>query len=143
MDKVSKILVETLITSSMVHPGKDSRHGTQMYHVVNPSTTTWALLAPKILSFYPKAFDMGTVPFEKWIELLTQSANESMDPKRNPAVTLLDFYRNAAKVGKEGQRARMLESQKAKSASRTLQRVGAVDEGWVKSWMQQWGILDD
>lgn len=85
---------------------------------------------------------MGTVPFEEWIELLSQSAEESLDPKRNPAVTLLDFYRNAAKVGKEGERARVLENQKAKSASRTLQRVGAVDEGWVQGWMHQWGILD-
>lgn len=142
MDKLSKILVETLITSSMVHPEKGSRHGTQMYHVVNPNTTTWALLAPKILSFYPKAFDMGTVPFEEWIELLNQSADESLDPERNPAVKLLDFYRNVAKVGKKGERARMLESQKAESASRTLQRVGVVDEGWVKNWMQQWGIAD-
>lgn len=142
MDKVSKILVETLITSSMVHSGMGYRHGTQLYHIVNPNTTTWALLALKILSFYPKAFEMGTVPFEEWIELLTQSADESPDPKRNPAVTLLGFYRHAAQVGKEGQRARILESQKAKSASRTLQRVGAVNEGWVKSWMQQWGIVD-
>lgn len=50
----------------------------------------------------------------------------------------MDFYRDAAKVGKKGERARILESQKAESASRTLQRVWAVlDEGWVKIWMQK------
>ena len=124
-----------------MQPEKGARHGTQMYHVVNPNTTTWALLAPKILSFYPKACEMGTVPFGEWIKLLHQSAGEFPDTESNPAVKLLDFYRRAAKVGKKSERARLLDSQRAQSASRTLQRVGAVDEQWVKNWMRQWGLL--
>ena len=142
------ILTELLITSSStIRPEKASRPGTQMYHVLNPKTTTWALLAPKILSFYPTASDnkkkqMNAVPFEEWIEFLGQSADGHLDPDRNPAVKLLDFYRGAAKVGKKGQRARMLESRKAEGASRTLRSVGAVNEGWVRNWMQQWGVGD-
>ena len=95
---------------------------------------------------------MRTVPFGEWVEALSQSQNDAegaFSPEENPAIKLLEFYRQAAavKVGKrkegEAQQARMLASQKAERASKTLLRVGAVDEGWVRTWMQQWGLVEE
>lgn len=111
-----------------------------MYHVVNPSTTSWSTLAPEILASYPKGLDMKAVPFNEWIEALNQSADEFINPERNPAVKLIDFYRDAARVGKG---TRMLTSNKAEKASKLLQHVGAVSQDWVRNWMEQWGINTD
>ena len=83
---------------------------------------------------------MKAVPFDDWIETLSLSADGFVDPERNPAVKLLDFYRGAARVGKGP---RMLTSHNAEKASKTLQCVGAVNEDWVGNWIQQWGIKID
>ena len=108
-----------------------------MYHVVNPDTTSWSALVPGILNCYPKDMDMRQVSFDQWIEALSQSTSDFIDPERNPAIKLLEFYRSAARVGKGS---RMLSSHKAEKASETLQGVGAVCEDWVGNWMQQWGF---
>ncbi len=83
---------------------------------------------------------MKTVPFDEWIGELSRTADELIDPERNPAVKLLDFYRGASRAG---QGARVLASQKAEQASKTLTCVGAVDEEWVGIWMQHWGFKVD
>ncbi len=80
---------------------------------------------------------MRTVQFDEWTQALSQSAESFVEPERNPAVKLLDFYRGAARVGQEP---RMLMSQRAEKASNLLQRVGSVNETWVRIWMQQWGF---
>ncbi|KAI9745048.1 MAG: hypothetical protein M1818_001326 [Claussenomyces sp. TS43310] len=136
VDKLSKILIEILVSSCTV-PLEDGRRGTLMYHVVNPNTTSWSTLVPCILASYPPGIDTKAVAFDEWIEVLSQSADDSIDPDRNPAVKLLDFYRGAARVGTGP---RMLTSHKAERASATLQHVGRVNEDWVRNWMQQWGI---
>lgn len=79
---------------------------------------------------------MRAVPFEEWIETLNESADAFVDPERNPAIKLLEFYRGAARIRKGP---RMLTSHKAEKASETLQRVGTVNKDWVRNWMQQWG----
>ena len=106
-----------------------------MYHVVNPNTTSWSALVPWILSSYPHDVDMRTVQFDEWIEELSQSGEHFFDPERNPAAKLLDFYRGAARVSKGP---RMLTSHRAEKASKMLQRIGAVNEEWVRIWMRQW-----
>lgn len=80
---------------------------------------------------------MRTVQFDEWTEELSQSGDHFVDPERNPAVKLLDFYRGAARVSKGP---RVLTSHRAEKASKTLQRVGAVNEEWVRIWMRQWGF---
>ncbi|KAL8912050.1 MAG: hypothetical protein Q9171_002903 [Xanthocarpia ochracea] len=140
VDKLSKVIMEIMSAASR-EAWNDIRHGTVMYHVVNPNVSSWTSLAPRILKLYPKSSSIRAVQYSQWVEALGNSADELLDPERNPAVKLLDFYHKAAIVGKEGPR--MLPSYKAEAASKTLQSVGAVKEGWVKLWMQQWGILEN
>ncbi|KAL8917607.1 MAG: hypothetical protein Q9172_005770 [Xanthocarpia lactea] len=140
VDKLSKAIMEIMSAASR-EARNDFQRGTLMYHVVNPNASSWTSLAPNILNLYPKSSSRRAVQYRQWVEALGNSADELLDPERNPAVKLLDFYQKAAIVGKEGPR--MLPSHKAEAASKTLRSVGAVKEGWVKLWMQQWGILEN
>lgn len=80
---------------------------------------------------------MQAVPFAEWVDILSQSADEIVDPGRNPAVKLLDLYCNATTVEKGP---RILPSHKAENASKTLQGIEPVNETWFRAWMQQWGL---
>ncbi|KAL8885719.1 MAG: hypothetical protein Q9215_006473 [Flavoplaca cf. flavocitrina] len=139
VDKVSDILVETLASSSK-DSQKGAGRGTLMYHVVNPNASSWSTLAPDILRSYPKRHEMRAVQYDEWVEALSNSAEESVDPARNPALKLLDFYRKATERSTKGPR--MLPSHKAEAASRTLRSVGPVQQDWVMVWMKQWAILE-
>ena len=82
---------------------------------------------------------MRGVPFDEWVETISRSALNSADPETIPAIKLLDFYRNAARV--ELKDARMLTSEKAQEASKTLRHMEAVNQTWIRTWMQQWGLV--
>ena len=137
VDKLSKILIEILVSSSTASQEEVAKRGTLMHHVVNPNVTTWSSLVPGILDSYPKSFNVKPVPFEEWIQKLEKSVDEELDMEHNPAIKLLDFYQKAAKA-KQGPR--MLLSQRAEEASVTLQNVSAVNDDWTSIWMRQWGI---
>ncbi|KAI4255402.1 MAG: hypothetical protein L6R42_006757 [Xanthoria sp. 1 TBL-2021] len=132
VDKASHVLVDILISSSRAAP-KGDESGTLVYHVVNPNAASWSTPAPDILKLYPERQGLRAVQYDEWVEALSGEGFD--DPERNPAVKLLDFYRQAAKASKRGPR--MLPSHKAEAASRTLRRVRPVQQDWVKVWMQQ------
>ena len=136
VDKLSKILVEVLVSSSTASQEEVSKHGTLMHHIVNPNVTTWSSLVPGILELY-NGSDVKPCSFEEWIDKLEKSSEKELDAERNPAIKLLDFYQNVAKA-KEGPR--MLSSQRAEKASTTLQNIGAVNNDWESIWMHQWNI---
>lgn len=138
-DKLSNILVEILISSSK-GAGTSDQSGTLIYHVVNPNASSWSEMAPEILRLYAQGTGVRALQYEEWVEAIANSADEVVDPERNPAVKLLDFYLNVRKMGKRGPR--KLPSHRAEAASRTLRDVGPVQQNWVKVWMQQWGILE-
>ena len=79
---------------------------------------------------------MKVVPFEEWLRVLSQSAKESVDMDRNPAVKLLEFYRDTTTA--KG-RLRRLKVQRSGQVRKMLEGVGAVNQDWVRNWMQQWG----
>jgi nucleoside-diphosphate-sugar epimerase len=128
VDKVSDVLLEILQLSCT--EGAGTRN--QTYHVVNPNTTSWSKLVPWILASYNR--DVEVVSFEKWLDALSQSAEADVDPEKNPAVRLLDFYQRA-----KDENPRKLQTQDGQ-ARRVLQEVGPVNRDWVNKWMQQWGF---
>ena len=139
VDKLADILIEVLISTSSPHHMK-AHNRTQMYHVLNPNTTSWSSLAPNALNLYHKAPYMRPVPFNEWVDTLSRTAGNSIDLGKVPAVKLLGFYRNATKVELKG--ARLLTSQKAQRASETLRRMEAVSQTWLRTWMEQWGLVE-
>ena len=137
VDKLSKILIEILVSSSTASQEEVAQRGTLMHHIVNPNVTTWSSLVPGILDSYSKGCNVKPVPFEEWIRKLEKIVDEGLDAEQNPAIKLLEFYQNAATAK---QRPRMLSSHRAEEASVTLQNVGAVNNDWENIWMRQWGI---
>ena len=136
VDKLSKILIEVLVSSSTASQDEISKRGTLMHHIVNPNATTWSSLATGILKLY-KSINVKPCSFEEWIDKLEKSVEKELDVERNPAIKLLDFYQNVAKA-KEGPR--ILSSQRAEEASTTLQNIDAVNNDWADIWMRQWNI---
>ena len=139
VDKLSKILIEVLVSSSTESQETVAKRGTLVYHITNPNATSWSSIAPSILDLYPKGSGVKPVSFEEWIQKLEQSIDKELDVEQNPAIKLLEFYQGVAKAE---QGPRVLSSEKAEQASETLRSMGAVDKGWASIWMQQWGIMN-
>ena len=139
VDKLPKILLEILRYSSEQRSPTGSPSSTQVYHVVNPSSTSWSKLAPELLICYPYKIDIQPVSFEEWVEIL-QRVVETMtaDTSEVPAAKLLDFFKHATHDSAES---RMLSPIQAQKASPLLRSVGCVDALWVSNWMRQWGIV--
>lgn len=135
MDKVAAILID-ILTLSCAEVLDNESHRTQLYHVVNPNTILWSTLVPWVLAAYPEGVNMKVIPFEEWLKVLEQSSEESADLERNPAVKLLEFYRDADTVER---RPRRLKLERSGQARKILEGVEAVNQDWVRNWMQQWG----
>ncbi|KAL4904331.1 hypothetical protein BDW74DRAFT_168379 [Aspergillus multicolor] len=138
VDKLSKILLEILRYST--EPTKtQSSSRTHVYHVINPSWTSWSEIAPEMLACYPDKLDMTPVSFEIWVENLQKVVETTtVDPRDNPAAKLLDFFKRAVQESVE---ARLLLPIRAQEASPLLRGVGCVNTLWISNWMRQWGII--
>lgn len=124
-----------MISISDKHPTTPG--GTEVFHVINPKVKSWSGgIATVILSLF-KQQKMRLVAFQEWLALLRESAGNPVDVEVNPAVRLIDFLDD---VSGEAQGARVLRTEKAEAASKVLGGIGAVNRGWVKNWMRQWGI---
>lgn len=138
VDKLSKVLLEILRYSTEPKQTQLSSK-THVYHVINPSWTSWSKIAPEMLACYPDKLDMTPVSFENWVENLQKVVETTtVDPRDNPAAKLLDFFKRAVHESAE---ARMLSSIRAQEASSLLRSVGCVNTLWISNWMRQWGIL--
>lgn len=136
VDKLANILLEVLVSSCAPHQSGASTE-TQLYHIVNPSSTSWSNLATDVLACYSGDSDINPVSFKDWLNILERTASETMNAESIPAIKLVDFYRG---VETEPPGSRELLSTQAEKVSKTLQSVGPVNQAWIRSWMQQWGV---
>ena len=107
----------------------------EVFHTVNPNTTTYQTLLPAILAMLPPT--TRTVPLAEWVKSLEQSDG---DLERNPALKLLDFYRGMVRMEKEGQGMVSLATIKTQERSKLLRNMQAVSSEWMTRWMRQWGL---
>ena len=144
VDKLATILLEILQTVSTTHHSATTPDGAgaqQVFHVVNPHPASWhADLSPVIA----RALDAREVEFPEWVSALRASAEDALasrsgpiDLDHNPAIRLLEFYEGAAAA----EAPRMLSSARAEEASLALANVGPVGEGWLRVWLEQWGLV--
>ena len=120
-----------------VADGDDSKRmalGSSVYHLVNPTQTTYDLLLPSIIARFSSTPRL--LPFADWVDLVTTS---DLDAESHPAVKLLDFFKGLAEMDKEGKEIVVLETRLSREKSELLREQESVKGEWMERWMRQWG----
>lgn len=119
----------------------DSRRSIQgdsrcdVFHLFNPSVTSWKSLLPAIQDYYP----VQPVELSEWIKDLERIQNPSAeDIAAKPALKLLDFYRGLAEG--EGPLSAPIELTRTKKASKTMRSLGPISGVLMANWMRQWAF---
>ncbi|KAI0719505.1 acetyl-CoA synthetase-like protein [Cerioporus squamosus] len=111
-------------------------------HLVHPRPVAWHILVAAI------AEELGVplAPYASWLAALEKSAGEvsgegDVDAMRdNPALRLLDFFRNRAEAreGREPLGMPLLSTEKARSVSETLAGMPELSEADARRWVAAW-----
>jgi thioester reductase-like protein len=124
--------------------------GAEVFNLRNPSTVNWEalLLTVKegIEAHTGKAVEV--VPLETWVARLERSIEEGPAESdrsafeatvaANPAVKLLDFYRNVLWNGYESKKKQPMVVERAVAASSTLHGLPPVRVDWMRKWVNEW-----
>ena len=152
IDILSQIIIE-LFTHKNNNNNNSREHPTSVYHLVNPSPTTWPTLLPTVQehlinnnnnnnnnnSAGQSSKPIEPVPLAEWTQRLQKSAASGLqDLASNPAIKLLDFFRDTIPPSDNGRVFPTLDTTVAKQHSPTLARLGPVKPEWMKLWMEQW-----
>ena len=106
-----------------------------VFHLFNPSVTSWASLLPAIQDHYP----VQPVDLSEWIKDLEDITNPSAeDIASKPALKLLDFYRGLDEG--EGMMSAPIELTETKRASKTMRSLGPISGVLMANWMKQWAF---
>jgi thioester reductase-like protein len=105
-----------------------------VYHVQNPRTFRWTedlLPALKIAGL-----DFEVLPRREWVQRLRDG---EQDPKKNPAVKLLDFFTEKYDNDNIGRAGLVFEMQKSEAASQALNGgVEIIGSGLIKKFVDAW-----
>ncbi|KAK7745271.1 hypothetical protein SLS62_009824 [Diatrype stigma] len=114
----------------------DKIHG--YYHGVNPSATTWDVLAPAVRAFYGESRIAELVGFGDWIDRLERSPVVD----GNPAVRLVNLYRSKldAYETRLGRGHVVLDMTRTLKRSPAMRSALAVTPRMMRHWCSQWGF---
>ena len=111
-------------------------------HLVHPRPVPWHTLVAPIA----EEFGVPLVPYATWLAALEKCAGESsgerdVDAMRgNPALRLLDFFRNRIEErdGREPLGMPYLATDKARNVSETLAKMSEIGEAEARQWIKAW-----
>ena len=114
-----------------------------VYHVQNPHSVSWRELLPLVQKELGGADKIRAVAFTSWVDELEKLASgpkANTDLDQNPAAKLLYFFTELRDKATRFPKARaaFLETTESRLASPALDGLRAVDQDWMKLWMQQW-----
>lgn len=114
---------------------------TGYFHGVSPETATWPTMATIIRDYYGERIG-DIVSFEEWLDMLEDSITRTgeTDLDKNPAVKLIDTYRDMLHRSKTGHKQVRLSTERTKSYSPTMTRLEAIDSGLMTNWCRQWNF---
>lgn len=111
----------------------------EVYHLINPHTTTWSELYPVIKAFYLNSnIDMEVLEYNEWVDALQQIPRTKENAERVPGLKLLEFYESLRPGTGLGLPA--LETRKSGEASKALKEGSAVDAKVMRRWLEQWAF---
>ncbi|KAI1207713.1 uncharacterized protein F4807DRAFT_469221 [Annulohypoxylon truncatum] len=130
IDKLGRIVTEIV----GITPSRDDPTGFQVYNIVNPSITCWGKLLPTIVKVGPLAI----VSVSEWVEKLEKSEGGHHMLHQNPAVKLIDFYKQTM-LADESELAKV-EMGNLLRVSETAANLQPIDESDMARWMRGWGL---
>lgn len=143
VDLLSKIIIELILGNR-----ETEKIWTTYYHLDNPKSCKWSSVVPVIQEYFAssdgssksiygkiKAVKLQVVSFEGWVEKLEESAKQKeVDVTKNPGLKLLEFYQGMSGNGAK------LDTIKTCRGSETMRTLKAVDNGWMRLWLEQWNF---
>ncbi len=124
--------------------------GARVFNVRNPHTIAWASLLPVVINEAEACLGYApeVVSSSLWLERLASSEREGIDNDIvNPAIKLLDFYRNGlwglSETCEPHEATKPMDMKNAMSSSKTLQSVPVVKEEWMRKWISEWVAVNN
>ncbi|KAK1971952.1 thioester reductase domain-containing protein [Colletotrichum sublineola] len=106
------------------------------FHGVNPRSAPWGELVGAVKAFYGDAI-RDVVPFAEWVRILEKSASSTDDMDKNPAIKLLDFYKDVSSAGGQPVEYAM---ERTTESSKTMREMQAVTPELMQNWCRQWAF---
>ncbi|ROW08291.1 hypothetical protein VMCG_03193 [Cytospora schulzeri] len=158
-DLLADVLVEliTSLSSPEVDPGSATSprtDGAQVFNIRNPCTTSWESLLPTITDALETHLGSKTAPVSivspsTWLTQLRDAERKATDQdsttSSSPAMKLLDFYNNDlwGNGSTDGpQRLEPMEIERSLAQSATLRGMRAVNDAWIRKWVDEWFTPD-
>ena len=126
------------VASSVLRLAKSSAgdHETlTVYHIVNPQRTTWSQILPAI----QRHLGLNTVEPSQWLNLLRRSSSDELDIGSNPALKLIEFLERAL-LKSSSEKPLPLSVESTVKVDPKLGKLGAIDEGLITLWLNQWNF---
>ncbi|KAI1340838.1 acetyl-CoA synthetase-like protein [Xylariaceae sp. FL0016] len=144
----SDVLAQALVDIAMVPRTADAapNEGARVFNLRNPLTTSWEELRPAIMeAAKERGREVRLVTPSEWISRLQDSMGVA-DGKQgvevaataavNPAIKLLDFYRDALWGSKAVWPP--MSVQRAVQKSSALRELPAIKVDWMRKWVDEW-----
>ncbi|KAM4066275.1 male sterility protein domain-containing protein [Hirsutella rhossiliensis] len=109
------------------------------FHCVNPTKTQWEKLALVIKAYYGVRI-RELVSMEGWITTLEKSTTSTTDADKNPAIKLLDVYKDIQRSFVNGDGHLELDMTRSASRSPNVEKLGPITPDLMRNWCQQWGF---
>ncbi|KAF2650089.1 acetyl-CoA synthetase-like protein [Lophiostoma macrostomum CBS 122681] len=134
MDKIDWVPIDILaaIVSDLIW--LQDQQALEVFHLVNPSPTTWAELLPAIQACLgdPEATSM-----EEWVSELE---NVDRNDPAKPAVKILGFFRDMQRSKYIGAKDLKFSTSNAEKVSSRLEQIGPIQADWITRWIKDWEL---
>lgn len=109
------------------------------YNIVNPHSTAWTTLLDTVRKRLGPRIEVAQLT--EWIQMLERiDRNNTKELIVKPAAKILDFYRGFEEQRRTiGEVAAKYSTANAIAVSDTMARLEPVNDGWMETWLTQWG----
>ncbi|KAI8627306.1 putative NRPS-like enzyme [Xylariaceae sp. FL1651] len=151
-------LADVVVDLVMFHPSnsnsgedvarEESAEGAAIRNIRNPAVVNWEDVLPAIKEGIEGHGTIEVVSASAWlhrleksIEATTAAADNAKAVAANPAVKLIEFYKNSVwnvSAGPVGSETASMAIEKTLDASPTLRDLPPVSKAWVRKWVDEW-----
>ncbi|KAI9371724.1 hypothetical protein BJX61DRAFT_548133 [Aspergillus egyptiacus] len=135
VDLLSKMILE------IVHarPKAQLQKPFDVFHLVNPTATSWESLVPPIHAAYASSGGLETVSMQSWIAHLEQIKSPTEEElSRKPALKLLPFYQSLIADNGPAALSVPLDVHNTQATSAEMRALPAISPEMMATWLEQW-----